>query len=357
MLTWAGSASAVLGALIGLWLVWVVAPRLTAPAASEADLRDVPVEARWQARDNRRKLQNDARTTALQGIAGFAVLAGAFFTYRQLRVARESQVTERFTRAIDQLGNENQDVRLGGIYALERIANDSPQDRAAIAEVLSAFVRGHAPWPPSRPNQAPEGWAPGPPKRLRTWAPDVQAALAVLGRRRPPVGRTQNLDLRATDLRHADLGAADLRAAKLAGAQLQSAFLAFAQLQDAHLLQAALQHAFMVEAQLQQAMLVEANLQGAYLQAANLHGAICLHAQMQGADLRGAQLHKAILTEAQLQAAKLQDAELQGARLGGAQLQEADLTGAQLQGARCNAETVWPIGFDWKAAGVKWQGD
>jgi hypothetical protein len=38
------------------------------------------------------------------------------------------------------------DVRLGGIYALERIANNSKDDRAAIAEILTAYVRGHAAW-------------------------------------------------------------------------------------------------------------------------------------------------------------------------------------------------------------------
>jgi hypothetical protein len=30
---------------------------------------------------------------------------------------------------------------------------------------------------------------------------------------------------------------------------------------------------------------------------------------------------------------------------------------AQLQGARSNAKTVWPEGFDWKAAGVELQED
>jgi hypothetical protein len=39
----------------------------------------------------------------------------------------------------------NNDVTVGGIYALERIARDSPDDRAAIGEVLTAYVRGHAP--------------------------------------------------------------------------------------------------------------------------------------------------------------------------------------------------------------------
>lgn len=32
-------------------------------------------------------------------------------------------------------------MQLGGVYALERVAKDSPRDRAVSIEVLSAFVR------------------------------------------------------------------------------------------------------------------------------------------------------------------------------------------------------------------------
>jgi hypothetical protein len=46
-------------------LIWVGIPQLTVPNASEADLRDVSAETRWQVNDNRRQLQNDARTTLL----------------------------------------------------------------------------------------------------------------------------------------------------------------------------------------------------------------------------------------------------------------------------------------------------
>lgn len=113
------------------------------------------------------KAQNEVRTTLLQGLAGVVLLLGAYFTYRQvansreqlahsreqLQIARQGQITERFTRAIDQLGHAQLDVRLGGIYALERIARDSSADRAAIGEVLTAFVRSHAPWPPRVPDQ------------------------------------------------------------------------------------------------------------------------------------------------------------------------------------------------------------
>jgi hypothetical protein len=154
-----------------LWLV-LLAPRLLVPSAPTDSLSDVPDPAkRHELQDNRLKLQNDDRTTLLQGLGGLAVLIGVFFSYRQLQhnrrqlehsiqITREQhqldqqgQITERFTRAIDQLGHDRLDVRLGGLYALERLTDDSPRDQAPVAEVLSAFVRGHAPGhPPARSN-------------------------------------------------------------------------------------------------------------------------------------------------------------------------------------------------------------
>jgi len=99
-------------------------------------------------------------------------------------------------------------VRLGGIYALERIAKDSAEDRATIAEVLTAFIRGHAPWPP-RPDQPREDTPIQEIAYLRYRAADVQAALTVLGRH-PSMTRSQPPNLSDTDLRRADLSNADL---------------------------------------------------------------------------------------------------------------------------------------------------
>src|SRR5580692_4971184 len=50
---------------------------------------------------------------------------------QQLELALSSQMTDRFTKAIDQLGSPNKAVRIGGIFALERIARDSLRDRSA----------------------------------------------------------------------------------------------------------------------------------------------------------------------------------------------------------------------------------
>ena len=83
---------------------------------------------------------NAIRSTLLQGLAGLAVLVGVFFTWRQLQVNRQGQVTDRYTRAIEQLGQDSPELRVGAIYALERIARDSDTDRLT-AEVLATFIR------------------------------------------------------------------------------------------------------------------------------------------------------------------------------------------------------------------------
>src|SRR3954451_15130546 len=92
-----------------------------------------------------------ARTAVLAILAGTIAGVGAVFTGLSYRLNRQGHeldraghFTERFTRAIDQLGDEKLDVRLGGIYALERIAEDSEGDHPQVIEVLTAYVREHA---------------------------------------------------------------------------------------------------------------------------------------------------------------------------------------------------------------------
>jgi hypothetical protein len=97
-------------------------------------------------------LVNEYRRTWAQVIGGFALLLGLYFTWRSVQISQDQQVTERFTRAIDQLGASDDDanprleIRLGGIYSLERIARDSPQrDYSTVIEILMAYVRENAP--------------------------------------------------------------------------------------------------------------------------------------------------------------------------------------------------------------------
>ncbi|MFI6240032.1 pentapeptide repeat-containing protein [Micromonospora sp. NPDC050795] len=61
-------------------------------------------------------------------------------TREQLTVQREGQLTDRYTRAVEQLANVDTTVRIGGIYALDRIARESIDDRPNIVNVLAAYL-------------------------------------------------------------------------------------------------------------------------------------------------------------------------------------------------------------------------
>ena len=111
-------------------------------------------------------------------------------------------------------------LRCIGVRPIDSLPVDGPpssatQDRATVVEVLTAFVRHRAPWPPGRPGQPGEDTPINEVPPLRARAMDVQAALTVLSRRKPPIDPAQQLDLIAMDLR-----GVDLRCAKLQGAEL-----------------------------------------------------------------------------------------------------------------------------------------
>ncbi len=82
-----------------------------------------------------------------------AAIAQARAANEQARIAEEGQFTERFSRAVEHLGSEQLPVRLGGIYALWRLAKDSPEhDMTSVVDILCAFVRD----PPYAPADAPQ---------------------------------------------------------------------------------------------------------------------------------------------------------------------------------------------------------
>jgi hypothetical protein len=227
------------------------------------------------------QLENDLRKTLAQIMAGAFILIGGYLAWRRVTalertvvVAQEGQITERFTRAIQLLGDrENLEVRLGGIYALERIAKDSPKDHWTIMEVLTAYIREHTPWEESPPSGQEETF----PKPTV----DTQAILTVLGRRllKFREGEENRLDLRETGLSCASLERAHLEGAILIGTHLEWALLA-----GAHLECALLADAHLERARLDRAYLDGANLSGAHLEGANLAEATGLtHQQLEEA--------------------------------------------------------------------------
>jgi hypothetical protein len=97
-----------------------------------------------------------ARTALLALLAGTIAVVGALYTARAFALNRRGQITERFSRAIEHLADERTAVRLGGIYAFERIAHESADEHGPTLEVLTAYVRQNSAWPtPAAPGEPP----------------------------------------------------------------------------------------------------------------------------------------------------------------------------------------------------------
>jgi Pentapeptide repeats (8 copies) len=326
-------ATLVIGAVLVLLACVLVFPRLLHPPLSASELQGVAsADRRVELQQAQAKLQNDARATLLQGVAGLLLVAGVIATWRQVQVSREGQITERFTRAVEQLGSDKLEVRLGGIFALERIAKDSEADRWAIADTLVAFVRTHAPWRAGAPESQDPHPTPTIDERL-PWlaerALDVQEAVRVLGRR-PPTREQRQLQLTRVDLRRSWLAGARLANTTLRNTNLAKSRLAEAHLEDSDLVRADLRRVDAAGTHFSRS-----SLRSAYLDEADLHGA-----RLDQANLFGASLWKADLRDADLREANLRDADLRGADLRGADLERATLTGV-----RDDNTTIWPDSF------------
>jgi uncharacterized protein YjbI with pentapeptide repeats len=136
----------------------------------------------------RLKAQNDVRTTLVQALAGLGVAAGvivAYRTYRQNQIEQERTYRQRlaeeerrqaeqdrtyqqsqaeqdrtherelYAKAVEQLGHSQAPVRLGALYSLESLAQDKPERRQTIVDVLCAYLR--MPYsPPAQPDTAAE---------------------------------------------------------------------------------------------------------------------------------------------------------------------------------------------------------
>lgn len=308
----------IVGLLVGCTIVF---PRYS--AASDMDHATVTPTELARAR-------NDVRTTLLQGFGGMVLLLGAYLTWRQtqlgraasreeLQLTREGQLTDRFTRAVDQLGSKDVAVRVGGIYALGRIADESITDRASIADLLTAYVRRNAPWPPDAKSPFPADFPLDQLPHLSVRAPDIQAILTVLGRRTPSpayLALWTSLDLSSTDLRRSTLVGSNLWRVRFRGASLARAWL------------------------------FKADLRGV---------------DFRDADLRDANLREAIADittwwpddDFDPNAAGVRvRPDLENADLRSSYLRKTDLAGISLRGARANAFTEWPDGFNWRQAGV-----
>ena len=231
------------------------------------------------------------------GVVSVATAVGALFLVKvalqqaqtarerhreQTKADRDRRITESFSTATEQLGNDKAEVRLGGIYTLERISRESADDYWTVMETLCAFVRARAcrsePETTSSETMA-RFYETSLETKTRIEPPtDIAAVLAVIVRRSKENQERERreqlrLDLRATDLRNANLYGANLRSADLGGANLRGADLYKADLSEADLNGADLFGAYLNKADLNGATLIGTTLSGANVSEADLSNA------------------------------------------------------------------------------------
>jgi hypothetical protein len=324
-LPWMGIGAATAAFALFAALLWWFVPKLQMRCITASDPKD------------RADIEDNFRKTVGQALGGIAVLIGAGMAYleftqqqetaakqalqqqvtaakqileqhqeseKSLKTSQDLLISNQVAKGFEQLASDKIAMRLGGIYALEGVMNTSEQYHQPVLEALCAFVRDGTIGVTIND------------KGPRT---DIQAALSVVGRRKPWAG---SVDLpKGPGTRSVDLAGANIP-----GARLSLASLTYADLEGANL-----SGANLFKANLSRAVLTGAHLSGAYLEAADLSGAFLNY----GADLSGAVLAEANLSDATLFKANLTNANLTGAH---------NLTQAQLDGA-CGKPRALPPGL------------
>ncbi len=220
--------------------------------------------------------QAAAATRSAEAATGTAQAAN-----EQARIAEEGQVTDRFTKAVEHLSSGKPGdlgtlaIRLGGIYALERIARDSERDHWPVMQLLCAYVRENYPWDlqseeEAKSDQDDDGFKGKAPSEI-----ELQTILDVV--------RNRKHEGRESDEHRLDFHGADLSDMNLSGAYLRGASL-------------------------------DADIAGLDLSNADLRGA-WPGWNCGGVDFSGADLNKANLRPANFDRADFRDANLTGADL------------------------------------------
>lgn len=305
---------------------------------------------------------------------------------------KEGHMTDRISKAVEQLGAEktvkrlvgeqtvettepNLEVRIGAILSLERIAQDSTRhdrgrDHVRVMEILCAYIRHNAPasgaqdhefgdWEPLSDDATPEDRAAREKARVerfgrfhffngKVWAwartltpprADIAEALKVIARR----SRDQ-MRVEAAWPDPPDAGTRwpfkkecpTLPDKPRDAARTASELAAWRTRLGTWLRHIGSYRGYRIDLRstnLQGADLSGAHLQAARLDRARMEGASLYQARMEGASLDGARMEGASLSEARMQGANLAGARMEGASLHEAWMQGAILDLARMEGA------------------------
>jgi uncharacterized protein YjbI with pentapeptide repeats len=251
-----------------------------------------------------------------------------------MRLQLDARAGEWYAQAVEQLASENSSIRIGALFAFERVATLSVDILQAVASLLCAYV-----WQQTHDKPVlKEGERYGQPSR------DVGIAMSILARLDNSARLLELSSSRIPGiiLKHgARLARAELADADLSGAFAPGANLTSAILSEAHCRGATFNNVTARDADFSGANLSGAKLNEAILNSAKFPHGILTGASLTSADLREADLRHAILDAANLQEANLSQADLSYASLKGTNLRNADLRGAKIKNTKVSDTTFF----------------
>lgn len=225
---------------------------------------------------------------------------------RQAQTAQQGLLNERYQQGAEMLGNEVLSVRLGGVYALQRLAEEHPEQyHVQIMRLFCAFARY-----PTKDRSLEQ--KPIAVKSVPSLRQDVDAVMQAIKLRSPisiALERDEEfkLDFSYTDLRNMILWGADLSAATFVGANLSGAHFGETELTSAVFLGADLSEASFVRMSLSRTWLVHSVLTGSYLVDVSLIGANLADADLSRATLERVDLSRTSFYRAVMSGAYLRD--------------------------------------------------
>jgi len=240
----------------------------------------------WLGGDPLQQLRGQEHLDALHGIRSQVILtlstaliaSGLCDTARKFFIDRQEQFVDRFDRAISLLGSPHEEIRLSGIYALDRMLTDSNPERETILKILTAILR-------HKLQSADEVG--------HTRSDEVEAVISALKRYLGLNSKTNKLalnlgsmhlsgvhlnwlNLTRVDFSRSILDKAEMRKVNLTGGDLSDASLAGADLSYSDLTAVNLANANLSGALLNGTVLTDASLQGTFLRGVDLSGTIGL---------------------------------------------------------------------------------
>ena len=275
----------------------------------------------WEAKRQSDAAQKQADATQEQVEAAQKQVEAA---QRQIDASQRSMLNERFQNGTEMLGNAKLSARLGGIYALQRLANEEPEEyHMQILRMLLAFVRN----PTEDTSVFDEELASEEKGSWVTWSfnlrPDVQAAMEAIAKR-----TYAGIEIERDEEFPSDLRGANLRGLALDNVTLSDLFVWKADLSRSSFNLSTLEHVNFLDTNLSPAVFARAELgntswENCPMARAEFGNAVFLEisgsegfmdCDLSEADFTNADLSRVRFARSNLRGAKFDNANLSGTR-------------------------------------------